>query len=202
MPTQLGEGMTGSRTNPALPQRICAITAWRRPTTTQSAAAPRHPPTACTGPAQRQDRSSSLRCGRSVLTPVLTRRCPHGGRKPTKPLVANVLTEPHPFRDDKMPLISGRDRSPRRWWRQRGRTGPPPMVRASSSGPQAQAATRRPGRRPATRKGHRSRLRRPHRQRVGERGVDIEPRFLPAGWSSRWSRGQHRIDLRGERLTR
>jgi hypothetical protein len=23
MPTQLGEGMTGSRTNPALPQRIC-----------------------------------------------------------------------------------------------------------------------------------------------------------------------------------
>ena len=36
MPTQLGEGMTGSRTNPALPQLICAITAWRRPTTTQS----------------------------------------------------------------------------------------------------------------------------------------------------------------------
>jgi len=36
MPIQLGEGMTGSRTNPALPQRICAITAWRRPTTTQS----------------------------------------------------------------------------------------------------------------------------------------------------------------------
>jgi hypothetical protein len=34
MPIQLGEGMTGSRTNPALPQRICAITAWRRPTTT------------------------------------------------------------------------------------------------------------------------------------------------------------------------
>jgi hypothetical protein len=39
-PHQLGEGMTGSRTNPALPQRICAITAWRRPTTTPSAAAP------------------------------------------------------------------------------------------------------------------------------------------------------------------
>ena len=39
-PQQLGEGMTGSRTNPALPQPICAITAWRRPTTTQSAAAP------------------------------------------------------------------------------------------------------------------------------------------------------------------
>ena len=40
MPTQLGEGMTGSRTNPALPEPICAITAWRRPTTTHSAAAP------------------------------------------------------------------------------------------------------------------------------------------------------------------
>jgi hypothetical protein len=39
-PHQLGEGITGSRTNPALPQRICAITAWRRPTTTPSAAAP------------------------------------------------------------------------------------------------------------------------------------------------------------------
>ena len=29
---------------------------------------PASSPTACTGPAQRQDRSSSLRCGRSVLT--------------------------------------------------------------------------------------------------------------------------------------
>ena len=34
----LGEGMTGSRTNPALLQRICAITAWRRPTTHNLAA--------------------------------------------------------------------------------------------------------------------------------------------------------------------
>ena len=99
MPTQLGEGMTGSRTNPALPQRICAITAWRRPTTTPIRRL-RHPPTACIGPAQRQDRSSSLRCGRSVLTPALTRRRPHGGRKPAKPLVDNLLTEPRPFRDD------------------------------------------------------------------------------------------------------
>jgi hypothetical protein len=61
----------------------------------------RDPPTACAGLAQRQDRSSSLRCGRSVLTPVLTRRCLPGGRKPAKPLVDNVLTEPRPFRDDK-----------------------------------------------------------------------------------------------------
>ena len=39
MPTQLGEGMTGSRTNPALPQRICTITALEKaPTTTRSAA--------------------------------------------------------------------------------------------------------------------------------------------------------------------
>jgi hypothetical protein len=62
----------------------------------------RDPPTACAGLAQRQDRSSSLRCGRSVLTPVLTRRCLPGGRKPAKPLVDNVLTEPRPFRDDKL----------------------------------------------------------------------------------------------------
>ena len=60
----------------------------------------RDPPTACAGLAQRQDRSSSLRCGRSVLTPVLTRRCLPGGRKPAKPLVDNVLTEPRLFRDD------------------------------------------------------------------------------------------------------
>jgi hypothetical protein len=101
-PHQLSEGMTGSRTNPALPQRICAITAWRRPTTTISPLTFRHPPTACTGPAQRQDRSSSLRCGRSVLTPVLTRRCLPGGRKPAKPLVDNLLTKTRPFRDDKL----------------------------------------------------------------------------------------------------
>jgi hypothetical protein len=111
MPTQLGERMTGSRTNPALPQRICAITAWRRPTP-HAIRRVRHPPTACIGPAQRQDRSSSLRCGHCVLTPALTRRCPHGGRKPAKPLVANVLTEPHLFRDDKHIEIPSK--SPRR----------------------------------------------------------------------------------------
>ena len=83
--------MTGSRTNPALPQRICAITAWRRPTTTISPLTFRHPPTACAGPAQRQDRSSSLRCGRFVLIPALTRCCPPGGRKPAKPLVNNPI---------------------------------------------------------------------------------------------------------------
>src|SRR5271166_3700618 len=39
-------------------------------------------------------------CGRSVLTPALTRCRPHGGRKSAKPQVAKALTEPHPFRDD------------------------------------------------------------------------------------------------------
>ena len=52
------------------------------------------------GPAQRQDRSSSLRCGRSVLTTALTQCCLPGGRKPAKPLVHNLLTQPRPFRDD------------------------------------------------------------------------------------------------------
>src|ERR1700687_555717 len=103
MPTQLGEGMTGSRTNPALPPTYLRHHGLEKEHNHTTPPLPlRHPTTACTRPAQRQDRSSSLRCGRSVLTPVPTRRCPHGGRKPAKPLVANVLTEPHPFRDDNL----------------------------------------------------------------------------------------------------
>jgi hypothetical protein len=51
-----------------------------------------------TGPASRPFVLATLRALR--LDPALTRRCPHGGRKPPKPLVANVLTQPHPFRDD------------------------------------------------------------------------------------------------------
>ena len=74
---------------------------WRRPTTTQLAPLIfRHPPKVCIGPTRHQDRSSSLRCGRCVLTPALTRCRLHGGRKSAKSLVANVLTEPRPFRDD------------------------------------------------------------------------------------------------------
>jgi hypothetical protein len=100
-PPQLGEGMTGSRNSPALPQSTCTITVWRRPTTTSFARLIfRHPSKACIGPVRRQDRSSSLRCGRSVLTPALNRCRLHGGRKPAQSQVANVLTEPHPFRDD------------------------------------------------------------------------------------------------------
>ena len=69
-PPQLGEGMTGSRNSPALPQRICTTTALEKaqqPNTTQPIF--RRPPKACIGTVRRQDRSSSLRCGRSVLTP-------------------------------------------------------------------------------------------------------------------------------------
>ena len=71
-PQQLGEGMTGSRNNPALPQRICTITAiGEGPQPHNRTPSFRHPSTACTRPAQRQGRSSSLRCGRCVLTAVL-----------------------------------------------------------------------------------------------------------------------------------
>jgi len=43
-----------------------------------------------------QGRSSSLRCGRSTLTPGPVQRCPHRGRNSSKP----PLTTPCPFRDD------------------------------------------------------------------------------------------------------
>ena len=102
-PPQLGE-KDDRQPDPIRPcPNVSAHHTWRRTHTyTISPLIFRHPPTACTGPAQRQDRSSSLRCGRSVLTPVLTRRCLPGGRKPAKPLVYNVLTEPRPFRDDNL----------------------------------------------------------------------------------------------------
>jgi hypothetical protein len=52
MPTQLGEGMTGSRTNPALPQRICAINGLEKAHNHTIRRLPlRHPTTACIGPA-------------------------------------------------------------------------------------------------------------------------------------------------------
>mgnify|MGYP005813401449 CR=1 FL=1 len=84
--------MTGSRTNPALPQRICTITAWRRTTTTQSHQTPtrlifRHPPSMLHRVrTEDQDRSSSLRCGRCVLTPgpypMLPTRRPKASKTP------------------------------------------------------------------------------------------------------------------------
>src|SRR5829696_5587830 len=93
--------MTGSRTNPALPQRICAITAWRRPTTTQSAAAP--PASADSmhqaGPGSRPFVLATLRALR--LDPGPYPALPTRRPKASKPLVDNVLTEPRPFRDDK-----------------------------------------------------------------------------------------------------
>ena len=101
-PHQPGEGMTGSRENRPCPTHTHQY--WRRrfnPTTTQSANPVVDSDKLCAGaePASRH-RSSSLRCGRSVLTPALTRRCPHGGRNLTK----HQLTKPRPFRDDKPPL--------------------------------------------------------------------------------------------------
>jgi hypothetical protein len=50
---------------------------------------------------ERQDRSSSLRCGRSVLTPALTQCCLPGGRKPQNHWSTTLLTQPRPFRDDR-----------------------------------------------------------------------------------------------------
>ena len=110
--------MTGSRTNPALPQRICAITAWRRfPTTTQNPRLADLPASADSmrraGPASRPYVLATLRALRLDPGPS-TRRRPHASRKPAKPQVANLLTEPRPFRDDKTPpisLLSG-DRNP------------------------------------------------------------------------------------------
>ena len=102
-PPPLGEGMTGSRNSPALPQSTCTPSQLEKaPQPTPAPRAADLPASAevCIGTGQGQDRSSSLRCGRFVLTPALTRCRLHGGRKPAKSLVTNVLTEPHPFRDD------------------------------------------------------------------------------------------------------
>ena len=46
--------------------------------------------------ARRQGRSSSLRCGRSTLTPGSVQRCPPSRSKQLQ----TPLTTPHPFRDD------------------------------------------------------------------------------------------------------
>src|SRR6478672_9088582 len=94
-----------------MPQRICASHLEKEPPHQHNLTKliVRHPPTACTGPAQRQDRSSSLRCGRSVLTPALTQCCLHGARKPAKPLLNNLLTHPAPS-GMTMPVIVGGER--------------------------------------------------------------------------------------------
>ena len=60
----------------------------------------RHPPTACTGPAQRQDRSSSLRCGRSVLTRPLPSAVYPEAESQQNHWSTTLLTKPRPFRDD------------------------------------------------------------------------------------------------------
>jgi hypothetical protein len=95
MPTQLGEGMTGCRTNPALPHLSAPSRLGEGP----QPHIRRCPPASDdsmhqAGPASRPFVLATLRALR--LDPGPYRRCPHGGRKPAKPLVANVLTEPHP----------------------------------------------------------------------------------------------------------
>src|SRR6476659_10625044 len=90
--------MTGSRTQSGPAPTYLRITLGEgTPTPTQSHQADR-PASADSmhRAGQRQDRSSSLRCGRSVLTPALTQCCLHGGRKPAKPLLNNLLTHPAP----------------------------------------------------------------------------------------------------------
>jgi hypothetical protein len=53
MPTQLGEKMTGSPTNLALPQRICTITALKKAHQHNPQQLTfRHPPKCCIGPAR------------------------------------------------------------------------------------------------------------------------------------------------------
>ena len=84
-PHQLGEGMTGSRTNPALPEpylRHHGLEKAHNHTLRRCPSGIRRQ--RASGRRQRQDRSSSLRCGRSVLTPVLTRRCPARRPKASK----------------------------------------------------------------------------------------------------------------------
>ena len=91
-PHQLGEGMTGSRTNPALPQRICASHLEKDPPYNNLAAdLPASADSMHRASPQRQDRSSSLRCGRSVSHPGPSQCCLPGGRKPAKPLVNNPV---------------------------------------------------------------------------------------------------------------
>lgn len=52
---------------------------------------------------ERKSRSTMLvhLAGLDGLTPALARCCLPGGRKSAQPQVANVLTEPRPFRDNK-----------------------------------------------------------------------------------------------------
>src|SRR5215207_10678024 len=102
MPTTAGRRDDRQPDHPALPQRICAITAWRRPTTTQSAAAP--PASADSmhqaGPGPRPFVLATLRALR--LDPGPYPALPTRRPKASKPLVDNVLTEPRPFRDDNL----------------------------------------------------------------------------------------------------
>jgi hypothetical protein len=109
-PQQLGEGMTGSRTNPAMPQRICTITAWRRPHNYTimllhlPASRRQHAPGRPGVKTIRPGCTRALRLGPRSLPGAINTE----SRKPTKPLVGNVLTFARPFRDDNL--------RPSSWW--------------------------------------------------------------------------------------
>ena len=100
-PPQLGEGMTGSRTNPALPQRICAITLGEGTPQPHNLAADL-PASADSmhraGPASRPFVLATLRALRldPGPYPVLPTRRP----KTSKTTGRQPLDRPRPFRDD------------------------------------------------------------------------------------------------------
>ena len=98
-PHQLGEGMTGSRTHPALPQPICASHLEKAHNHISAAASLRHPPTACTepGPASRPFVLAALRALR--LDPGSLPSAVHIEVETSKNW-SQPLTKPRPFRDD------------------------------------------------------------------------------------------------------
>src|SRR6476646_10208409 len=97
MPEHPGEGMTASRETRPAP--TIHITLENRTPQQNSHIVPRPHPV-CAGPDHGQDRSSSLRCGRSVLTDGPHPALPAQRPRRTKTTPRTVLTEPHPFRDD------------------------------------------------------------------------------------------------------
>jgi hypothetical protein len=94
-----GEGMTGSRATRPAPTHIQHRTGDPRTHNRIHASFPRPHPV-CAGPDHGQDRSSSLRCGRSVLTDGPHPAPPTQRPRTTKTPARTPLTKPRPFRDD------------------------------------------------------------------------------------------------------
>src|SRR6478735_6588268 len=97
MPEHPGEGMTASRETRPAPTHT-HHTGELHPTTEFTHRSPAAP--SLRRPDHGQDRSSSLRCGRSVLTDGPHPALPAQRPRRTKTTPRTVLTEPHPFRDD------------------------------------------------------------------------------------------------------